>query len=106
MNSEIAALAKRQAALCSIFANPKRVMILWSLAEQEKAVTAIAQAIDASLQSTSQHLSLMKTAGIVKARRDGQTIYYRLADHVQTDSCRLLIEAGRMKDGRQPIAGG
>jgi len=86
-------LAESQAALCSVFANPKRVLILWTLAEEEKAVTAIANAIDASLQNTSQHLSLMKAAGILEARRDGQTIYYSISDTVDSARCRLLLEA-------------
>ncbi|MEJ2751201.1 MAG: ArsR/SmtB family transcription factor [Candidatus Promineifilaceae bacterium] len=86
-------LAESQSALCSVFANPKRVLILWALAEEERAVTAIAHAIDASLQNTSQHLSLMKAAGILEARRDGQTIYYRISDSVDSERCRLLLEA-------------
>ena len=92
MGAEVMALAESQSALCGIFANPKRVLILWSLAEQEKAVTAIAQTIDASLQNTSQHLSLMKGAGILESRRDGQTIYYHIADDFQSGRCRLLLD--------------
>jgi ArsR family transcriptional regulator, virulence genes transcriptional regulator len=91
--------AADQAAFCSIFANPKRILILWSLAEEEKAVTAIARSIDASLQSTSQHLSLMKAAGIVQARRDGQTIYYRIADDSPRNRCGLLLEARELAAG-------
>ena len=96
MDAEVMALAENQSALCSVFANPKRVLILWSLAEHEKAVTAIAHSIDASLQNTSQHLSLMKGAGILKSRRDGQTIYYHIADDFLHGRCRLLLEAGKM----------
>ena len=92
---QTAELAENQAALCAIFANPKRVLILWALAEEEKAVTAIAQAIDASLQSTSQHLSLMKEAGIVAARRDGQTIYFHISAEARDKRCRLLLEVGK-----------
>jgi DNA-binding transcriptional ArsR family regulator len=93
MDAERLDLAERQSALCSVFANPKRVLILWTLAEEEKAVTAIANSIDASLQNTSQHLSLMKAAGILEARRDGQTIYYSIADSVDSERCQLLLEA-------------
>jgi DNA-binding transcriptional ArsR family regulator len=99
MDEDTVALAESQSALYSIFANPKRVLILWSLAEDEKAVTAIAQAIDASLQNTSQHLSLMKGAGILESRRDGQTIYYHIADTFQHGRCRLLLEVLEMRGG-------
>jgi DNA-binding transcriptional ArsR family regulator len=101
MKPDVVRLAERQAALCSIFSNPKRVLILWSLVEKEKAVTAIAQAIDSSLQNTSQHLGLMKGAGILESRRDGQTIYYHIADDFRLGRCRLLLEARKMRS-RQP----
>jgi DNA-binding transcriptional ArsR family regulator len=97
MDAQVMSQAESQAALCSVFANPKRVLILWTLAEQEKAVTAIANSIHASLQNTSQHLNVMKAAGILQARRDGQTIYYRIADNVQTENCRLLLEARKSR---------
>lgn len=103
MDAETMDLAESQAALCGVFANPKRVLILWSLDEEEKAVTAIAQSIDASLQSTSQHLKLMKEAGILQSRRDGQTIYYHIANNFPSDQCLLLANT---KKNRQQAAKG
>jgi len=55
-------------------------LILWVLAKGEKSVGEIAAAVEASLQNTSQHLRLMKDRGILTGRREGQTIYYRIAD--------------------------
>ncbi len=91
MNVELEALADRQAAVCSVFANARRVMILWSLAGQEMSVSEIASAIEASLQSTSQHLHLMKGMGILDSRRDGQTIYYRIVENGVMEQCQLLM---------------
>jgi DNA-binding transcriptional ArsR family regulator len=90
MNAEQEIRAERRAAICSIFANAKRVLILWSLAEQEKSVTEIALAIGASLQSTSQHLGLMKRHSILESRREGQTVYYRIAQNVSLQGCVLM----------------
>jgi DNA-binding transcriptional ArsR family regulator len=90
MDAEMRALAKDQSALCRVFANPKRVMILWFLAEQEKSVTEIAKDIGASLQSTSQHLNLMKERRILESRREGQTIFYRIAENELLYRCGLL----------------
>jgi DNA-binding transcriptional ArsR family regulator len=101
MEPEMSVMAESQAAICSVFANPKRVMILWSLVEQEKSVTEIAQVIGASLQSTSQHLHLMKEIGILDSRRDAQTIYYRVAENKVADMCRLLIEARQKEFERE-----
>lgn len=93
MEIDLKASAESQASICSVFANAKRVMILWSLAEQEKSVSEIASAIEASLQSTSQHLRMMKKMGILDSRRDGQTIYYRIVLNGLTERCQLLLQA-------------
>ena len=87
---ELKVLAESQATMCSVFANPKRVLILWSLAEREMSVTDIALAIDASLQCTSQHLHLMKKTGILDSHREGQTVYYHIIDGRLTERCQLL----------------
>jgi DNA-binding transcriptional ArsR family regulator len=87
------ALAERQASLCGVFANAKRVLILWSLIEEEKSVGEIAAEIEASLQCTSQHLHLMKDMGILESRRDGQMIYYTIVRSELAEHCQLLLEA-------------
>jgi ArsR family transcriptional regulator len=85
-------MARQQADICAVFANHRRILILWTLVDQEKSVSEIATAIDASLQSTSQHLHLMKDKGILQSRREGQTVYYRVANHNIAAKCSLLIE--------------
>ena len=79
--------AEKQSEICSVFSNPKRVLILWTLANNEKSVGDIAKAIGASLQNTSQHLRVMKESDILKTSRDGQTIFYRIAENAMVDSC-------------------
>ncbi|MEA3349713.1 MAG: metalloregulator ArsR/SmtB family transcription factor [Chloroflexota bacterium] len=83
-------LAKERASLFSVFGNARRVLILWALDEKEISVGEIASLIDASLQSTSQHLRIMKDKGVVKSRRDGQTVYYRVANNELVKSCQIL----------------
>ena len=70
-------LAERQAQVHRVLANPRRLMILWTLGDGELSVGEIADAIGASLQCTSQHLRLMREHAMVCSRRQGQTIYYR-----------------------------
>jgi DNA-binding transcriptional ArsR family regulator len=94
MDAELTALAEDQAAFCSVFANAKRVLIFWSVAKRERSVTEIAEEIDASLQSTSQHLHLMKERSILVSRRQGQTIYYRPAKNEFFNQCALCCRAG------------
>jgi ArsR family transcriptional regulator, virulence genes transcriptional regulator len=61
-----------------VLANRRRLMIAWMLAGRELSVTEIAHAIGASLQSTSQHLRLMRDHSMLSWRRTGRTVYYRL----------------------------
>jgi DNA-binding transcriptional ArsR family regulator len=89
MNADLMCLAREQAAICSVFSNPRRILILWSVSEREKSVTEIANEIDASLQSTSQHLHLMKAHNIVESRRDGQTIFYRPTENRMLLRCNI-----------------
>ncbi len=62
------------------FANKTRLMVLCSLLEEEKSVTELLDVVDVSQPVISQHLALLREAKMVATRRDGQTIYYRLAD--------------------------
>ena len=70
--------AEHQSALCRIFANPLRVLIVWFLAEEDRTVTELALAIGASMQSASQHLRIMEYAGLVVSRREHHNIFYHL----------------------------
>ena len=54
---------KKRASLFRVFGNARRMLILWVLGEREVSVGEIASTIGASLQSTSQHLRIMKNKG-------------------------------------------
>lgn len=86
-------LAKRQAARCRIFGNTRRIMILWIISKGELSVNEIAERAGSSLQNISQHLSLLKKSGFVTARRNGQTIYYQIADQECLKGCPILLQA-------------
>ena len=90
MRPELFESAHNQAALCSIFGNPSRVLIMWILGERELSVGDIASAIECSLQNTSQHLRLMKDRGLLTSRRDGHTIYYRVNYDERLANCGLM----------------
>ncbi len=97
MDADVFELARRQAETCSLFGNPIRVMILWILKQREMSVSDIAATVQASLQNTSQHLRLMRDKGILAARRDGNTILYRLQPHEDIEGCRLLTLANQIQ---------
>jgi DNA-binding transcriptional ArsR family regulator len=85
-------LASEQAELCRVFAHPRRILILWTLAEREKSVGEIATAVEASLQNTSQHLRLMREMGILESRRDGQMILYHVNRESPPANCQLVAQ--------------
>jgi DNA-binding transcriptional ArsR family regulator len=79
MKTNKIAQAEQQAEIYQIFSNPKRILIMWILDSQEMSVGDIAINICATIQSTSQHLRLMRDKGLLVHRREGQMIYYRIA---------------------------
>lgn len=62
-------------------ANERRLMILCQLVEYgEATVSALVDAAGVSQSALSQHLARMRDEGIVTFRREGQTMWYRIAD--------------------------
>ena len=59
-------------------ADPSRRAIFESLTRGEAAVNALTARFDISQPAVSQHLAALKEAGLVKARRDGRCVYYRV----------------------------
>lgn len=86
-------LAKQQADRCKAVGNERRLIILWIIAREELPVKEIAQRVGSSLQNVSQHLHLLKKAGIVTTRREGQIIYYQIADNEFARHCYALLQA-------------
>ena len=78
--SQFEASAGRAAALLKALANERRLMILCQLTSGERSVGAILPAVGLSQSALSQHLAVLRDEGVVTARRDGQTIFYSIAD--------------------------
>ena len=89
MNKEIFDM---QAGVCKVLANPKRLEILCTLECGELTVSDIVTKTELGKANVSQHLALMKEAGILKSRREGQRIYYCIANSKVTTACRLMKE--------------
>ncbi len=61
-------------------ADPSRVRVLKLLEGGELCVCQIATVLDLAAATTSKHLAVLKTAGLLQQRRDGKWAYYRLAE--------------------------
>jgi len=71
--------AEEAARLLAALANAKRLMALCHLLEGEKSVGQLAELVGLAPPALSQHLARLRDLRAVETRRDGQTIYYRLA---------------------------
>lgn len=91
-----------KAELCKTFADPKRLMILNELRGGEKSVGEIADAIGFGHAVTSRQLGILKEKGVVKYRREGTTVYYRIADAKIIEACDLVhaILVNRIEENR------
>lgn len=69
-------------------ADPSRRAILMSLTRREAAVNELTARFDISQPAVSQHLANLKEAGLVRARREGRCVYYR----VQPRGMKPLID--------------
>ncbi len=78
--SQLEAKASEAASLLRAMSNEKRLMILCRLGASETSVSELLLDINLSQSALSQHLTVLKERELVATRRDGQTIYYRIAD--------------------------
>lgn len=67
------------AELLAAMSNPKRLLILCHLLDQELSVSQLSEAVGLAQSPLSQHLSKLRALRLVTTRRDGQMILYRLA---------------------------
>ncbi|HEY8393852.1 MAG TPA: metalloregulator ArsR/SmtB family transcription factor [Thermaerobacter sp.] len=83
-------LLELQARLCHVLASPKRLEILYTLADGEMTAGELARAVDTTTANLSQHLALMRQFGLVESRKEGLNVYYRLASREILEACRAV----------------
>jgi ArsR family transcriptional regulator, virulence genes transcriptional regulator len=89
-----------QSQVCRIFANAKRLEVINLLKGGEMTVSDLTKALKTTRANTSQHLTVMRMRGILKTRRDGTNIYYRIANEKLVSACSHMQEAlSQIMDG-------
>lgn len=81
---------QRYAAVGRALADPKRLCVLESLAAGELSVSDLSTKVGCHVPNMSQHLAVLRSANLVQSRRDGSTVYYRLADLRVLEAYRLI----------------
>jgi ArsR family transcriptional regulator, virulence genes transcriptional regulator len=77
--SELRDNAVQAARLLRALSNENRLMLLCLLFEGEKTVGELNDSLPLSQSALSQHLAVLRDEGLVKTRREAQSIYYGLA---------------------------
>lgn len=90
MNEKTKALYELQAEICHSLSHPVRLHILDLLAEKEMNSTDLIEILEIPKANLSQHLSVLKDAGILKVRKEGQFQYFSLAIPKIKDACSLV----------------
>jgi len=80
------------AALCETLANPVRLRILSLLKEGEMSVNELARQLGIPQANVSQHLSVLRERNVLSTRREGVSIYYRIAYPKIIKACELVRE--------------
>jgi ArsR family transcriptional regulator, virulence genes transcriptional regulator len=83
-------LFKMHANVCQALANEHRLAIMYGLKEGEKCVSDIADEVGISVHNVSQHLRILRQALLVRPRKEGQTVYYSIANPKFMEACGLM----------------
>jgi DNA-binding transcriptional ArsR family regulator len=81
-----------QAEISKTLAHPLRIAILHYLKDGEKTVNDLTETLGASQSNVSQHLALLRQRQIVKTRKEGSTVYYRVASPKISQACDMVRE--------------
>jgi rhodanese-related sulfurtransferase len=101
-----AALFDGQASVAQALGSGRRAEIVDLLAQGERSVEEIATEISQSVANTSQHLQVLARAGLVRSRREGTRVFYRLTSErvaelwtaVRDVAVRHVAEVGVLAD--------
>ncbi len=70
---------ERQAAICKAFANPTRLQLIDLLGRKERWASELQAGLGISKANLSQHLSILRTAGVILTQREGKQLYCGIA---------------------------
>lgn len=89
-NEELTEVFRRQAELCKSLADTKRLMILNGLKNGPKSVSELAEIAGLKQSNASQHIGVLRRAGVIKPERQGNTVYYSLVTPKIAAACDLV----------------
>jgi DNA-binding transcriptional ArsR family regulator len=94
-----------QVRICKAFANGTRLRMLDLLSKHERTVSELQEALGITLPNVSQHLSILRSAGVVTTRREGKQVYCSLTLPEVKQACQLIRDVLRaqLRNGRRLV---
>ncbi len=81
---------KKLAKKFRVLGHPVRIKLLEDLMKKECCVGEIQKGLSVSQPNASQHLKILKEAGIIEARREKNKICYRITDEAVVQTLKIL----------------
>ncbi len=102
-NAQKEKLYALQADICRVLGHPRRLAILDLLSGGERPTADLLRELRIGKVNLSQHLSVMKRAGLILTRQEGRTTLHRLAFPEIKDACRMIrgVLARRFQQGTE-----
>lgn len=86
---------QRYAVISRALADPKRLCVLEILSSGEHSVSDLSREASCHVPNMSQHLAVLRSAGLVSTRREGNTVYYSLANPRILEAYRMIQSLAR-----------
>ena len=78
--------------MCKVFSHPKRLELINLLREKEMSVGGLSEKLGLAPANLSQHLAMMRERRILVSRKEGNMVYYRIANPRLLEAFDLLRE--------------
>ncbi len=88
-------LYEKQVSICKAFANPIRLHILDLISQRPYGASELQQELSISKANLSQHMTVLRSAGVVTTHRDGKQVYCSLAIPEVKQACHLIRDVLR-----------
>ncbi|TCV73747.1 ArsR family transcriptional regulator [Neorhizobium sp. R1-B] len=98
--AEMSLRAGEVANLLKTLSHPARLMIVCTLVESEYSVGELEEKVDVHQPHLSQHLTVLRGSGVVKTRREGKQIFYRLTEEKAALLVGALYDIFCVKEGK------
>lgn len=83
-------ILEMHAEICRALSHPTRLQVLHLLKDEELSAGELARRADVSVTNLSQHLAIMRQAGLLASRREGSNVYYSLAAPQVLEACSVV----------------